>query len=54
MQQPKTYQRAKPGSKSIPKFRDQNYLLYLSQAIKFYQGKISISEKLKRNLPVSI
>jgi len=42
------------GSKKISKFNDQNYLLYLSQAIKFHLVKISTSEKLKQKLPGSI
>lgn len=53
MQKPTT-QSANLGSKSIPTFKDQNYLLYLSQAITFHLVKISISEKLTSfNLNIS-
>lgn len=54
MQKPTTHQSANLGSKSIPTFKDQNYLLYLSQAITFHLVKISISEKLTSfNLNIS-
>lgn len=46
MKQPTTHQNAKLGSKSISKFPVQNYLLHLSQVIKFHLGRISAFEKL--------
>lgn len=54
MKEPTTHQNAKPGSKSTSKFHDQNYLLHLSQAIKFHLGRISTFEKLQQKFTFSI
>lgn len=54
MKQPTTHQNAKLGSKSISKFPVQNYLLHLSQVIKFHLGRISAFEKLQQKFTFSI